>query len=107
MTVQFTATLAEDQTVTLIIERVRRECPRFAADPLVLHMDLVATHANGCPLDFAALLAFPVADFVHDVAGITRHLDRSTGELLDCFLPRCARPSGWIDAVGAASELTT
>lgn len=54
-------------------------------------MDLTACHANGCPLDFDALLAFHDADFGHDVFGITRYIDRKTGELTACFLPRCSK----------------
>ncbi len=53
-------------------------------------MDITATHANGCPLDLDKLLAAPDFDFAHDVFGIRRHLDRTTGELRDFFLPRCS-----------------
>ena len=59
------------------------------ADRLTLHMDLTATHANR-QMDLDRLLAFPDFDFMHDVAGINRHIDRNTGELGDCFVPRCA-----------------
>lgn len=55
-------------------------------------MDLAATHANGMPLDLEKLLAFPDFDFSHDVFGIREHLDRSTGQLLHCFVPRSAKP---------------
>lgn len=53
-------------------------------------MDLIACHCNGCPLDLSRLEHAPEADFAHDVLGIRRHIDRSTGELRDCFLPRTA-----------------
>jgi hypothetical protein len=53
-------------------------------------MDLTACHANGCPMDFETLLSAPDADFVHDVGGIHRYIDRTTGRLGDCFVPRCA-----------------
>ena len=53
-------------------------------------MDITACHANGCPLDLEKMLAAPKFDFAHDVCGIIGHLDRSTGQLVDCFLPRCA-----------------
>jgi hypothetical protein len=56
-----------------------------------LGMDLTATHANGCPLRLEELLAAPPADFAHDVFGIREHIDRDTGTLRDCFLPRYAR----------------
>jgi len=55
-------------------------------------MDVSAAHANGCPLDLAKLLAADNFDFVHDVFGIRNHIDRRTGKLDNCFLPRCAAP---------------
>lgn len=57
-------------------------------------MDLCATHANGTPLDFAGLLEAPDFDFAHDIAGIANHIDRETGRLGSCFLPRCAKREG-------------
>lgn len=54
------------------------------------HMDLTACHANGCPLDFDKLSKFDDFNMAHDILLIERHIDRSTGKLGDCFLPRCA-----------------
>lgn len=53
-------------------------------------MDLTAAHCNGCRLNLTGLLAAPDFDFAHDVFGIRRYLDRTTGELTDCFIPRLA-----------------
>ena len=53
-------------------------------------MDLTAVHANGCPLNLAALAEATPFDFTHDVFGIRNHINRSTGQLEDCFLPRYA-----------------
>lgn len=53
-----------------------------------LTMDVTACHLNGCPIDLEQLLTADRADFMHDVYGIQNHIDRGTGELLDCFLPR-------------------
>lgn len=61
-------------------------------DRLTRSLDLTACHCNGTPLDLAKLLAFDDANFGHDVLGIRRHIDRHTGKLGDCFLPRCAKP---------------
>lgn len=55
---------------------------------LEAEMDLTACHANGCPLKLRELAGARNADFSHDVFGIRRHLDRATGVLRDCFLPR-------------------
>lgn len=53
-------------------------------------MDLTACHVSGNPLDLDKLAKFDAFDFIHDIAGIDRHLDRETGELRNCFLPRCS-----------------
>lgn len=55
-----------------------------------LSMDLIAVHANGCPLDFDRLLQADDFNFSHDIFGIKTHIDRETGRLTRCFLPRCA-----------------
>ena len=39
-------------------------------------MDITATHLNGNPLRLAALLAADDFNFMHDVCGIARHLNR-------------------------------
>jgi len=55
-------------------------------------MDLTACHSCGCPLDFEKLSRFPEPDFWHDISGINSNLDRDTGKLRNCFVPRCAKP---------------
>ena len=54
-------------------------------------MDIDACHSNGCPLKLQELLVADNANFAHDIFGIRRHLDRTTGELGDCFLPRYSK----------------
>jgi hypothetical protein len=58
-----------------------------------LEMDLLAVHANGCPLDFEYLFSSDKFSFIHDIYGIQRHIDRETGQLQNNFVPRCAKPS--------------
>lgn len=53
-------------------------------------MDITACHEGGCKLKLDELLASSDADFVHDVWGINRHLNRETHTLEDGFLPRFA-----------------
>lgn len=53
-------------------------------------MDLNAVHANAYALRLQELLAADDGNFAHDVFGIRRHLDRTTGKLRDCFVPRFA-----------------
>ncbi|MGX1353394.1 hypothetical protein AB7M49_007015 [Bradyrhizobium elkanii] len=57
-------------------------------EALDIRMDLAATHANGCPLDFERMLAADDFNLMHDIGGIARHLDRSTGKLDGRFSPR-------------------
>lgn len=107
--VKFQATPQEALLVANIVTRAV-EGEGYNLDPVTLEMDLVAAHANGCPLDFEKLLEFDAFNFAHDVLGISRHLDRSTGKL-ERFLPRCAKPDpapepegggepGWADQLG-------
>lgn len=56
--------------------------------PINLEMDLIACHLNGNPLKLKELLAADDFNFVHDLAGISRHINRETGALEDCFSPR-------------------
>lgn len=58
-------------------------------DVLTATMDLTAAHRN-CSLDLERLLTAERFTFNHDVFGIFRHLNRKTGKLGNCFLPRMA-----------------
>lgn len=55
---------------------------------LDLTMDIEACHNNGNPLKLQELLGADDFNFIHDVIGIQQHINRETGELMDCFLPR-------------------
>lgn len=52
-----------------------------------IELSLVKAHSNR-PLDLEGLLSSRNNDFVHDVAGIVRHVDRVTGRLENLFCPR-------------------
>jgi hypothetical protein len=80
-------TAAERRTIEKIATRAVVFNPAWDHDDLV--RDIEAVHCNGCPLDLEMFLSADDFNFVHDVAGIVRHLDRETGELTDFFLPRC------------------
>lgn len=93
--ISFTITKADSALATKIVERADAIAVRMGREPIPqLIMDIVACHANGTPLDLQRLLDAPEFDFVHDVWGIHKHIDRTTGELGDCFLPRTASPKG-------------
>lgn len=77
-----------------LIERITGRAVRLFGrlkmplDGLSLMMDITATHANGCPLKLAELAEADEVNFSHDIGGIRRHIDRETGQLTGCFLPR-------------------
>lgn len=55
-----------------------------------LCMDLSAVHSNDVKLDFKKLSEADDFNLLHDVIGINHHIDRTTGKLTRCFLPRCS-----------------
>lgn len=92
MSVSFAVSPADSEIIRQIVDRAQTNARRAGArfDRLGTWMDLTAVHANGCPLRLADLLNADDFDFNHDVFGVIRHLDRNTGQLRDCFLPRTA-----------------
>ncbi len=83
------ATKGDAALIGQIVQRAIRETKVYK-DRLECEMDLTAAHLNGCPLDLKRLRDAPEYDFHHDISGIRQHIDRNTGTLLNCFLPRCA-----------------
>lgn len=91
--ISFSRTSEEDALIRQILDRAEeRGLIRAKKDRMPSWMDLAATHANGCPLDFAKMLAFDDFNFAHDFTGIRNCLNRETGQLERCFVPRCALP---------------
>lgn len=90
--IKFTTTKQEHNLIQLIAERATPIYQRLREDrPLwTLIMDLSACHSNGCPLHLSRLLDANELDFVHDIVGIHRHINRKTGQLEGAFLPRFA-----------------
>lgn len=91
--VSFAATADELKAVEYIIKRYEgAQRTKFsAARKSNLAMDLLACHANGCPMDFLRMSTAPLFDLAHDVLGIEKHIDRKTGHLDNRFLPRFAK----------------
>lgn len=79
-----------DEDTKVIHDIAARAAELLEADLMTVSMDVTACHLNGCPLRLADLLTADEGNFAHDIAGIARHLDRKSGELQDCFLPRFA-----------------
>ena len=98
-TVNLTATFDDAKLIESIAFRFIRLVNRAArqenllrgpnyTSALSLRKDLTACHLNGCPLRLADLLAADDFNLIHDVGGISGHIDRETGQLMDCFSPR-------------------
>lgn len=87
--INWTATKEEFKAMARIAHRACALNPDYNYQTCL--MDLNATHSNGMPLDLERLEAFPDFDFAHDVFGIANHIDRDTGKLTRCFVPRCAK----------------
>lgn len=79
---------ASEQDAVLIGQIVDRALPKMGGVKRDLLMDVTAVHLNDRPLRLADLLAAPDFDFFHDLVGIRRHVNRSTGKLGGCFVPR-------------------
>ena len=84
--VEFNCTLDEMELVSKIVDRAVGRWTNI--DRMSLMMDLEATHSNGCELEFRLMLKADDYNLSHDIFGIMKHIDRETGELTDCFIPR-------------------
>lgn len=91
--VSFNVSRADAKRIGKIVDRAMALANGFniQIERMDLSMDITATHANGCPLDLADLLLADNFNFTHDVFGIRRHMNRDTGRLGDCFVPRFAK----------------
>lgn len=86
--------LADGQDLK-IAKRYESTCRKAGVKP-VKRMDTMMTlHFANLDdlLDYERLLSFPDFDFMHDVIGMLRHMDRSTCKLVGFFSPRCSRPT--------------
>ena len=72
-----------------IVDRIRAKFPNV--DKISTLMDLESAHLD-IPLDLKKLLNSDEFNFMHDITGIDRHMDRTSfpGKLINCFVPRCS-----------------
>lgn len=90
MTVKFTLINAQRSLVHKIVARGVKLCKeqKVPYDKLSMTMDITATIANGNPMRLQQWLEADDFNFAHDLFGIRRYIDRDTGKLTDCFIPR-------------------
>ena len=91
--IKWTNNVAEMKLESAIADRVIALAKTMGVklEKMKLVMDLDACHNNGTPLKLQELLDTDNANFMHDIVGIQNHIDRTTGKLTDCFLPRFAK----------------
>lgn len=83
-------TKKDSMTIGIIASRALHMAKTFGIDYdlIDIQMDITACHLNGNSLKLDQLAGADDGNFGHDVFGIRRHLDRKTGKLGGCFLPR-------------------
>ncbi len=86
--ISFAVSYSDAGLIGSIVSRVARMNIGKRIDQVGLMMDLTACHANGNPLRLSELLVADDFNFTHDVYGIQRHINRDTGKLENCFVPR-------------------
>lgn len=89
--ISFETTREESDLLFAIAKRAKKLTPvQWKIPQKEWWMDITACHANGSPLQLERLLEAPDFDFVHDMFGIRRHINRRTAKLENCFVPRYA-----------------
>lgn len=86
--INWNVAIKEVKTINKIAERVINLYPQIKF--LNIQMDITAAHLK-CPLMLDELLAADESNFMHDIAGIVNNINRNTGKLENCFLPRYAK----------------
>lgn len=87
----YAVTDSERRYIDRIAERAVKTMKGF--DRLHVEMNITACHSNGCPLDLHKLLFADDFNFMHDICGIDKHINKETGELGGCFVPRFKKHS--------------
>lgn len=89
--INWTTDRATLDTQSKIADRVMEMVKQAGGMPykkMDILMDIDACHSNGNPLKLEELLKSDDGNFAHDVFGIRQHINRKTGKLEDCFVPR-------------------
>jgi hypothetical protein len=97
----------EYQLVDQIVERSEPIFKKLKIDIDIpkLRMDIIACHLNHHKLDLDAMVTSnSISDVYHDVRGIACHIDRETGKLKDCFVPRFTLPQPFKIGAGATIQ---
>lgn len=81
-------TAADYAAIDKVIARAKAQDMTFGRDTMTISMDLEFAHVDCGGLDWDKLLNFDDLNFAHDMHGIAANINRETGKLDNCFLPR-------------------
>jgi hypothetical protein len=87
---EMNTTKEEHLLFSSVADRAHRLIGGGLPDRMSFLMDMQAAHYD-IPMDLGKLMAFDDSNFLHDVCGINKHINRTTGKIDDHFLPRCAK----------------
>lgn len=86
---KFNATREDLDWITQIVDRaLENKSLASKTDFISLSMDIELVHCRDIRLNLQGLFEADNFNFFHDIIGIHNNLNRSTGELDNCFLPR-------------------
>lgn len=83
-----------NETDKVIIHKIAMRATKHIQDVKMFHIDMDVSACHICnPLKLQELLDADDFNFVHDVGGIVQNINRETGKLDNCFLPRFTKPN--------------
>lgn len=90
--VSFSCSKLDKEFITSIVDRAwdspKHNVRHVYSEKMDLMMDITAAHCNGNKLRLRDLLEADDFNFFHDIYGIAKHLNRTTGKLEGWFRPR-------------------
>lgn len=90
--ISFNISTKDSELIYRIALRAKQKAQELGMeyDVMTGRMDIAAVHANGTKLHLSELAEADDDNFRHDVFGIRKYWDRSTGQLTEFFIPRFA-----------------
>lgn len=89
---KFPITPLEFELIDQIVDRAHYLFPDREENDI--RMDIQAVILGGCRLRLYDLVYSENIDFIHDIVGIEKHLNRQSFQLENCFRPRYALEGG-------------
>lgn len=83
----------EMELISKIVDRGWPTMKRYYKERIDMTIDIEKAH-ECCSLKLQKLLQADSFNFLHDLTGIWQNMNRTTGKLENCFLPRFAEKQG-------------